>query len=229
MRLYLDFIDGPEKGKRLSLSGPTSLGRKGADISLNDPKLSEIHAFIEPASEENWLVRDNNSRNGVWLNGLKETKALIKDGDQILFGSSLVVCRCIKKSESQYSEKIQKGFYDLLKKIKNEKNTLLEVKPEMRLKFIQGQQYGEHWDIFYGPRCAGKDHLDLCLFEDGAPPEAFEVHVKGKYPYFFTNHKDQVLLNNQSVESKQLTPGDIISIGETQLLVEFDEGHGFGS
>jgi len=229
MRLYLDFIDGPEKGKRLSISAPTNLGRKGAEIAIDDPKLSEIHAYFEISPDAEWIIRDNNSRNGVWVNGLKETKTILKDGDQLQIGSSLAVCRTLKKAQSQYSDKIQQGFYDLLKKIKNEKNSLVEVKPEMRLKFIQGQQYGHHWDIFYGPRTAGKDHIDLCLFDEAAPSNAFEVHVKGKYPYFFTLHKDVVRLNNESIESKQLTPGDIISIGETQLLVEFDEGHGFRS
>lgn len=226
MRLYLDFVDGPDAGRRLSFSSSATLGRKGADIEIADPKLSEVHAFFEFDGRSTWVVRDNQSRNGVWINGLKETKAILKEGDQLQLGSHNFICRLIQSSQVKYKTDLQKELYEHFKSLTNEKSDLKEVKPEMRLKFIQGVQFGQHWDIFYGPRHIGKKSLDLCLMDENAPEEAFEIHLKGTYPYFFTENP-AVLINGEAVASKQLTPGDIISIGENQLQVEFDEGHGF--
>ena len=86
MRLYLEVIEGPHKGEKFSLSEKTSFGRKGSNIQLDDVKLSGIHVFFDYSQETGWLVIDNKSRNGVWINGLKEIRAVLKDGDEILIG-----------------------------------------------------------------------------------------------------------------------------------------------
>lgn len=229
MRLFLDFVDGPEKGRKLSLNQRTSFGRAKADIVLNDPKLSGTHAYFEFIENEGWIIVDAKSRNGVWVNGMKEVRFVLRDGDVIQLGSNQVICRLLGAGHIKVSEKLHGWFQSLIKGIQNKKNTRTEVKPEIRLRVIQGIQYGEVWDIFYGPRKAGRESLDICLYEDHAPKESFEIFVKGGYPYFKTSQKSIVKINDQSIESKQFEPGDIISIGDSQILVEFDEGHGFSS
>jgi pSer/pThr/pTyr-binding forkhead associated (FHA) protein len=229
MRLNLDIIEGPFEGKRVSIVEKSNLGRGEVEISIPDPKLSGSHAFFDFNPAEGWFIVDNQSRNGVWVNGHKEIKAILKDGDIIQLGSSKIICRFLGSEEPIASNEFMQWFQNLIKKTKNDVNPMMEIKPEIRLKVIRGVQFGESWEIFYGPRRAGLNNLDICLFDEKAPEESFEVLVKGKYAYFQTKHESIVLLNNQSIKNKQLSPGDIISIGESQLLVEFDEGHGFSS
>lgn len=229
MRLYLDVIDGPHKGEKFSLNQKTSFGRKGADINLNDVKLSGVHVFFEFSEDTGWVITDNQSRNGVWINGLKESRMILKDSDLIQIGTTKLHCRLLEAGAFAFSDRFQVWMQSLYKKVINSPSTLVEIKPEIRLKAIQGVQYGQTWDIFYGPRIAGRDSNDICLFDDKAPRDSFQIKPKGKYAYFYTDNETIVRLNSRSVKEKQLKPGDVISFGESQLLVEVDEGDGFSS
>jgi hypothetical protein len=229
MRLYLEVLEGDNQGHKYSLTAETSLGRKGADIELADPRLSSIHAIFSYSESQGWVVADNKSRNGVWVNGLKEVKMVLKDGDIIQLGGVKLVCRMVDAEPVRFSDEFQIWTQSLVKQVRNSPPPLSELKPPMRLKVIQGVQYGQSWDIHYGPRVAGKENLDICLHEELAPKDCFYINVKSKYAYFATEHESLVKLNDQSVKAQQFKPGDIITIGESQILVEFDEGDGFSS
>ncbi len=229
MRLYLDIIDGPYKGEKLTLNEATSIGRKGAQRVFEDVKLSAIHAFFKYSESEGWSIIDNGSRNGVWINGQREQKSALKDGDLIRLGNIQFRCRLPGMGDYEFSNKVQSWLGSRYKKIKNSKCLLSEVRPEVRLKVIQGLQYGEFWDIFYGPRIAGKNSADICLFDKEAPEETFEIRLKGKYAYFYTENEAVVKINQESVKEKQLVPGDVISFGESKIIIEINEGHGFNN
>lgn len=229
MRLFLDFQQGPLQGKKVNIYETASLGRKGAKIEIPDPKLSGIHCYFEFNESRGWMVVDNQSRNGVWVNGFREKNVILKDGDRVAIGSTLMICRLIKPSKFEFSTKFKVWAQSLLKRVGNQQKPLREIKPEVRLEVIQGIQYGECWDVFYGPRRAGLNSSDICLYDDEAPEDSFEIRVKGKYAYFYTNHSNEVKLNDVSVKEKQLTPGDVISIGQSRIIVKVDEGHGFDS
>lgn len=227
MRLYLEVIEGPYAGKKFTLSEKTSFGRAGTGIALDDPKLSGTHAFFDYSPKKGWGVFDNESRNGVWVNGHREPKALLQNGDIVQMGQVVLRCRLTDGEVFQFSQEFKDWFKTLPEKVINKSTEVTEINPEIRLKVIQGNQYGESWDIFYGPRKAGKSSNDICLRDEQALLETFEIHVKGKYAYFYTDHENLVKLNNKQVKEKQFTPGDVISFGETKILVEVDEGHGF--
>lgn len=229
MRLFLEIIEGPDKGQQINLKKSTSFGRKDAEIIFNDPKLSGIHGLFKFDPASGWALIDQESRNGIWVKGIREQNIPIYDGMEFQIGQTTILCRIIIKS----TKKVEGGFVQWLnlvtKLLKNSKNQLQEIKPEMRLKTVQGLQYGHFWDVFFGPRVVGKEQMDICIYEESAPEEAFEILVKKRYPYFHTKHPDIVKLNGESISDKQLIPGDTIQIGDSKFLVEFDNGHGFSS
>lgn len=229
MRLFIEVIEGPDQGQQINLKDSASVGRKGSDILLNDPKLSGIHAFFRYDGSQGWFIKDNDSRNGIWVNGIREHELQISDGLELQMGQSILLCKLIVKA----SKKAEGGFLmwlqKLLKQVPNRPGSMEEIKPEMRLKIIEGMQYGEIWDIFYGPRVAGKEQIDICLYDEKAPTEAFEILVKKRYPYFRTKHPEQVKINGEALKDKQLVPGDIIQVGDSKILIEFDHGNGFHS
>ena len=229
MKLYLEFIEGPVSGRKISVTHKTSLGRVSADILIDDPKLSGIHAFFELDESMTWWVKDNGSRNGVLVNGHKEIRTIVRDEDIIQMGSNRIQCRILRSDSLRFSEKFQFWAQSLIGKIKNSKNICQEIRPEIQLKVIQGLQYKQVWSVFYGPRYAGRNSFDICLYDEKAPTEAFQILAKGKYPYFATKNEEVVKMNDKNLKHKQLEHGDIISFGESQILVEFDEGHGFRS
>ena len=229
MELYLEIIEGPASGRKIHIRGKTSVGRNSADILINDPKLSGTHCFFELDPSGAWWVKDNDSRNGILVNGHKETKAAIKEGDIIKMGSMKIQCQFLISDSLEFSEKFQDWTKSLIKSMKNSENICREINPEIQLRVIQGPQYKHVWNIFYGPRYAGQKSFDICLYDEKAPVEAFKILVKDKNPYFVTKNEKIVKLNNKSVKRKQLKHGDVISFGDSQLLVEFDKDHGLYS
>ena len=105
MRLYLDVVEGPNKGQKYSLTEKTTFGRREADILLDDPKLSGIHCYFEYSEESGWVVVDNKSRNGVWVNGLKEMRMVLKDSDMIQIGSTQMICRLLEANTYKFTKK----------------------------------------------------------------------------------------------------------------------------
>jgi sigma-B regulation protein RsbU (phosphoserine phosphatase) len=76
----------PLEGKKISI------GRSADnEISIFDPYSSGHHAYIYP-KEENYVLRDNNSKNGSFLNGNKiQSETVLNRGDEILIGSTRIV------------------------------------------------------------------------------------------------------------------------------------------
>lgn len=88
---YLDCIEGPLVGERFYLDGDAlSAGRSDdQDIALADPSASRSHAlFIKRPS--GWTVRDNNSANGLAINAQRLREAVLRPGDQVQLGSTIL-------------------------------------------------------------------------------------------------------------------------------------------
>ncbi len=69
--IYLRVEEGPGAGRVLTLSsgGVYVIGREGADIVLEDPKVSRKHAELGLYGPGAYVLRDLASTNGTWVNG----------------------------------------------------------------------------------------------------------------------------------------------------------------
>ena len=59
-------------------------------LKLTDPGCSRVHASFSRAGE-GWLLKDNSSRNGTFLNGQPIQSAVLKSGDRIQIGQTVLV------------------------------------------------------------------------------------------------------------------------------------------
>ena len=89
-----DLFIYPKKGDfaRFTLTeDKISLGRSADnDVYVPDPFCSGRHAFIYP-TESGYVIRDNSSKNGTFLNGKKvSAETELRKGDEILIGSTRV-------------------------------------------------------------------------------------------------------------------------------------------
>ncbi|MEN1678574.1 MAG: sigma 54-interacting transcriptional regulator [Planctomycetota bacterium] len=90
MYAYLTILTGEETGASVPLDPerPTLMGR-GADcqVAVVDPLCSRVHARVV-FEEGAWVVRDENSRNGTFVNGQKAAEASLGDGHTVRIGST---------------------------------------------------------------------------------------------------------------------------------------------
>jgi len=84
---------GPDKGRIYELDGsvPVVVGREGAEIRLNDTKVSRRHARLW-CEGGRWYAQDFNSRSGTHRNEAAiEGKHPLNDGDRLQVGGTLLV------------------------------------------------------------------------------------------------------------------------------------------
>jgi len=84
------------KGQVFSLRGPVILGRSGSvDITLADGLTSRRHAELRPEGNS-VLIRDLNSRNGTYVNGVRITSPQrIRPGDRLTIGNTRIALEWI--------------------------------------------------------------------------------------------------------------------------------------
>jgi len=88
----LEAIAGPLKGKSIPLTDDAvSIGREPSNaVSLLDASVSRRHCLIERESAH-FKIRDLNSRNSTFVNGVPVAERLLESGDEIKIGTSLFV------------------------------------------------------------------------------------------------------------------------------------------
>jgi DNA-binding NtrC family response regulator len=87
-------IDGPDRGRAVSLSGapsrPTVVGTAAeCDLILDDDRVSARHLAIDRAGEA-FLVRDLGSTNGTFFEGSRIEKATLRAGAALKVGRSVL-------------------------------------------------------------------------------------------------------------------------------------------
>jgi pSer/pThr/pTyr-binding forkhead associated (FHA) protein len=68
-------------------ASPTMVGRDPhADLVVNDASVSRRHAVIEQRGTT-WIVTDQGSANGTWIDGARVTEAALGDGQTLRLGA----------------------------------------------------------------------------------------------------------------------------------------------
>lgn len=93
--ITLQIVEGPQAGATLFAEIPCILGRKDADIMINDAMVSKRHASIQVINGRLMLM-DLNSTNGTTLNGQKVTSQQgLHLNDRISIGQTTLVVTAI--------------------------------------------------------------------------------------------------------------------------------------
>jgi len=226
MALILKFMEGPLRGKAVTIRRSITIGRQGTDIALEDPKVSKIHAFIKIDANGHWTLMDNQSRNGVRSQGKKLAVINLNEGTRFAIGKSLVQCTFSRKTLQNPGALIDAPFIQWIKEVESvvenlEMNAQL-ITPSIRLKVIEGHQLDQVWSLDYGPRSMGKNNTDLCLFDESLPEEVLRIVVSNGQPLLETNFPNHVKINGKAQTNVTLVHGDLIQVGLSKIQVEMD-------
>lgn len=96
-QLVLRVVEGTQSGMTLNGMIPCVLGRKDADIIVDDPMVSKRHAAVQNINGKILLV-DLSSTNGTTLNNQPISQAALKQGDRIGIGQTVLLVETINPS-----------------------------------------------------------------------------------------------------------------------------------
>ncbi len=91
-RLSLAIIDGPDAGNVMRIEKPrVTIGRSGADITINDTEASRQHAAVE-VRDTSYVLQDLGSTNGTLVDGRKIGQATeLQDKSEFQIGSTVLM------------------------------------------------------------------------------------------------------------------------------------------
>ena len=124
-QLILKLADGSVVGS-WELTGKTTRFGRGdsVDVRIDDGEMSREHFSIEsPAGDS--TIRDLNSKNGTWVNGVRVSEQILKRNDQIRAGRTVFLfhesqpkgLNTMFRELEEESERTGKGFTTLRREI----------------------------------------------------------------------------------------------------------------
>jgi pSer/pThr/pTyr-binding forkhead associated (FHA) protein len=83
----LELTQGHGAPRRIELKGDRLVLGRGdrVDLAVDSEEVSRLHACFTRIDEE-YQIEDLDSRNGVYLNGLKVHLAVLREGDELQLG-----------------------------------------------------------------------------------------------------------------------------------------------
>jgi pSer/pThr/pTyr-binding forkhead associated (FHA) protein len=125
--MFLQYTSADGNRHEVLLSGRASLtfGRSPeATITIPETRISRIHAEIR-AWDQDFVIKDMHSRNGITVNGIHIDVAVLKPGDVIRIGSQDFTVeqeatkgtRTIVREVTQEIEEGKKGYRTILREI----------------------------------------------------------------------------------------------------------------
>jgi pSer/pThr/pTyr-binding forkhead associated (FHA) protein len=105
VRVTLRVLDGADRGRNFdSLDTPVTIGREeGNVIQLNDERVSRFHVKIQ-SDGDRLVLTDLESTNGTRVNGEDVRLRVLKSGDLIQLGRSLVLVGSREQIEKRLAE-----------------------------------------------------------------------------------------------------------------------------
>lgn len=217
MSLNLQITSAERHGETFVIETNSSIGRQ-ADLSFDDPKMSKIHAIFELDRSLGWLIKDNNSKNGVIVNGSIVDSHVLEQNDELEIGSTHMRVMSVA---AIWKPQLNQLLIDAFDSVKNHPSTAYPFRNIPALRIIQGLQAGETHILEYGPRHAGGECDDIQLYEPLCPDLAFVVSADTQGVWLETPYPKIVTVNDVSVKKVLLKKGDRIRIHKTLIEVDF--------
>ena len=227
MAFFIEAVSGSNEGKRYKIGVGTTLGRSRSDIIIKDPKVSSVHAEVGINAQNQLVLNDLESSNGLYINGRRVKKVTLLPGVMFEVGRTLFQVIEVADAVAEEVSHVVTWRGTLAQALtdfppdEGKSTTLIRAfSPALKLVFIQGIQSEQEFFLGYGPRKAGSQSLDIELLDARAPEQAFEL-LPGPGMVQFKSLSPKVLLNGQAVKNEMLKEGYLISVGETLIRASY--------
>ncbi len=216
MKLELEVLDGPQKGKRISL-------KNGRQIGLNEPfafadeQISMFHAVLTFDGGKPWNI-ECLAPLKLRLGNEEVARATLLPG--LLFHIGQTGFKVVEKEKLTYGS-WEEGVKDWLSHYQGRAipTEFFFFPAAVRLTFIQGGQFEEYYTLSYGPRLLGSNNLDLNLKDPFAPPRVAKFFQVGPQTYIENMCGDRVKINGEAFDQAPLRHGDRLTVGSDVIEI----------
>lgn len=228
MAIFIEITVGANEGTRHKVRNGLTIGRSNANIAIQDPKVSGVHAQFEMDEGGHLVLVDLNSSNGVRVNGHRVKKVMLIPG--VTFELGRTQFKVVEAEEEVTEEislpvtwrsKVRGQLEPAVDVIKTKPAKVQAFSPALKLVFTQGIQADQEIILGYGPRQAGSGSLDIELLDEAAPQKAFEIRPGAGVAELKVLSAGRVTLNNKTMDAEVLKDGDIISVGKSLIKVTY--------
>ena len=210
-------LKGPLKGQIFPIDGNLKLGRRQGDIVLKDPAASDPHGEIRVDSRGRILLKDLKSKNGIFTDGRKKDKIVLKENTKFKIGKSEFQVLVERSAEEIWTDILK----DSLTRVADRPVALSLFPKPLNVEFLSGPQSGMKFCLTYGPRYFGSSCMDMPLLDPTAPEKSFTLHPEKEGVLFVTDFPKSVRLNGEEIKKTVLKEKDCVWIGDTKIQFTF--------
>lgn len=247
VRVTLTVIEGPDRGLSVPLEkARTTIGRRRVDIPLKDKKVSGVHAAIEIVGSK-VMVSDEESRNGVLVNGSQIEEAKLKNLDEIQLGMTKFKVLIVEDLEAfktrnlggaqdpgkspkkgPPAERISSMIDDELKQFskwdldhapEESFSDVPRAKESFVMEVLEGPEVGKRFRIEKETTTVGRGRADVSIADGDISRlhAALEIGVNGQVMIRDVGSTNGTFVNSKRVTEAKLVVGDQIQMGSTVL------------
>jgi len=211
---YLVMQRGPKAGRRIELwKECTSIGRSlDSDIFLEDVTVHRVQASIV-LTPTGYMLRDDHGSGDSFVNGLPVREQLLKDGDQLSFGNSLLIfyahegTRPFQLASSRGRERL------ILKPPESNTGTIA------KLDLIDRQGPVRSFELFPEMTIGRSRDCDIFLEDLAVSRLHATIHELPDGGFELEDHRSATgtFVNGMRVTRYRLLEGDVVQIGSSRL------------
>ena len=211
---YLVIEQGPQAGKRVELCKEyTTIGRsRNCDIFLEDITVHRKQASII-YTDVGYLLRDDHGSGDSFLNGRSVRQKLLRDGDQLQFGNTLLTFYS-HEATRQFQQPSSRGRELQLAKIPDPGTSAIA-----KLDFTTMQGVPKSFELL--PEMTIGRSRDCSIFLEDLAVSRHHATIRqlSDSSYELEDHHSATgtFVNGQPVTRCQLREGDIVQIGANRL------------
>ncbi len=208
----------------------TSVGRKAADIILDDPKVSSTHFEIHRDGAR-YVLKDLGSTNGTFVNREAATSRVLVDQDVIESGSSTM---CYFEDIRDFHGSVDETTASVRNKEEGESpgtgKTLTTTKTLtqliVHLEVLSGPQMGKKFKFKKTHITVGRNDTDVILVDLDVSRAHCLLEVLGAQAVFLRDmgSTNGTLVRGKPIQSEKVQSGSEFTVGNTTIRVTFEEG-----
>jgi pSer/pThr/pTyr-binding forkhead associated (FHA) protein len=205
----------------------TTIGRKLADIILDDAKVSSTHAEVRIDGSE-FLLKDLESTNGTFVNRKQVQEVILVDQDVIEVGSSTFCFYQDLREFNGQAEETTAGHR--VKEVLSEKTvdgvttTKTIAQPVIELEVMEGPGKGKRYRFKKTHITIGRNDADMVLLDIDVSRQHAMIEVLGVNTIFLRDmgSTNGTILKGKKVQSEKISDGAEFIVGGTTIRISVE-------